>query len=79
MPPLTGYIQKALAQARFKKMDDGMYFGEIPACRGVWAQGRTQSACKKELQEVLEDWLLLKLRDGDEIPSVGDYQLKLAV
>lgn len=79
MPPITGYITKAMAKARFKRLGTGEIYADIPQCRGVWATGANREACRKELQEVLEDWLLLKLRDGDPIPAVGDFELTLAV
>ena len=68
---LTAYIGAAMARAHYKLIDDGTYFGEIPGLRGVWANAKTLEACRQELQEVLEDWLVLKLRDGDEIPRIG--------
>jgi len=46
-----------------------MYFGEIPGLLGVWASARTLEACRKELREVLEDWLLLKVRDHESVPG----------
>ena len=79
MPILTGYICGAMAQARYRKLPTGEYYGEIASCKGVWASAATRAACQSELQEVLEDWLVLKLRDGDSIPPVGKTQLKLAV
>lgn len=79
MPPLTAWITKAMASARFKRLASGEVYAEIPRCRGVWATGTNRNDCRKELQEVLEDWLLLKLRDGDPIPAIGDHALKLAV
>jgi predicted RNase H-like HicB family nuclease len=67
-----------MAKARFERLPTGRYYGEIPPCRGVWAEGRTHPACGRELQEVLEDWLLLKLRDRDRIPAIGGFRLKPA-
>lgn len=78
VPPITGYIARAMAKARFDRLPNGRHYAEIPPCRGVWAEGRTREACRRELQEVLEDWLLLKLRDGDPIPAVGGVRLKTA-
>ena len=72
---LTAYINAAMARARYKLIDDGTYFGEIPSLRGVWANAKTLEACRQELQEVLEDWLIVKLRDGDDIPRIGRVQL----
>jgi predicted RNase H-like HicB family nuclease len=41
----------------------------------VWANAKTLEVCRQELQEVLEDWLVVKLRDGDPIPRIGRIQL----
>lgn len=68
---LTTYIGKALEHALFEGLEDGQWYGEIPLCPGVWATGASQEECRKELQEVLEGWLLLKLRDNDpDIPVI---------
>jgi predicted RNase H-like HicB family nuclease len=68
---LTDYIAKALEHATFEGPEDGRWYAEIPCCPGVWATGDSQDACRKELQEVLEEWLLLKLRDNDsDIPVI---------
>jgi predicted RNase H-like HicB family nuclease len=75
MAVLTEYISAAMGRAKYKIIEDGTYFGEIPGLRGVWGNAKSLEACREELQEVLEDWLLLKLRDGDEIPRVGRMQL----
>lgn len=72
---LTAYITAAMSRARYKLIDDGTYFGEVPGLRGVWANAKTLEGCRSELQEVLEDWLVVKLRDGDEIPRIGRVQL----
>lgn len=75
MAVLTDYISAAMGRAKYKIIEDGTYFGEIPGLKGVWGNAKTLEACREELQEVLEDWLLLKLRDGDEIPRVGRVHL----
>ncbi len=75
---LTAYISAAMARARYKIIEDGNYFGEIPALQGVWASAKTLESCRQELQEVLEDWLVLKLRDGDPIPRIGRVQVARA-
>jgi len=72
---LTAYTSAAMARARYRIIDDGTYFGEISGLRGVWANAKTLEACRRELQEVLEDWLVVKLRDGDSIPRIGRVQL----
>lgn len=74
---LTHYIHAAMNQARYKILEDGSYFGEIPDLVGVWANETTLEHCRATLQEVLEDWLILKLRDHDPIPQVGSIDLNL--
>jgi len=72
---LTRYIQEAMSKARYKILEDGTYFGEIPGFDGVWANERTLEKCRAVLQEVLEEWLLFKLRDHDPLPKIGRIDL----
>ncbi len=66
---ITDYIDKKLKEARYKLLQDGSYFGEIPGLKGVWASAKNLEACRKDLQEVLEDWFLLKVKTGERIPG----------
>ncbi|MEK9180424.1 MAG: type II toxin-antitoxin system HicB family antitoxin [Patescibacteria group bacterium] len=70
---ITEYIAKKLAKAKYKVLKDGTYFGEIPGLRGVWASAPTLERCREELKEVLEDWLILKIRGGERI---ADFRVK---
>ncbi|MFH1098360.1 MAG: type II toxin-antitoxin system HicB family antitoxin [Candidatus Uhrbacteria bacterium] len=67
---LSRYLARQLARAQYKILEDGTYYGEIPGIRGVWASGRSLERCREELREVLEDWLLLKLRDHEAVPGL---------
>lgn len=71
------YIQKALEETEYKKLADGTWFAEIPGFEGVWANGGTVEECRKELVEVLEEWLVLKLKDGDPIPVVKGCEISI--
>jgi len=64
---LTEFINKKLKEAEYKILKDRTYFGEIPGLKGVWASAKNLEDCRKELQEVLEDWLLLKIKTGDYV------------
>ncbi|MFH1036492.1 MAG: type II toxin-antitoxin system HicB family antitoxin [Patescibacteria group bacterium] len=66
---LSEFIEKKLKAAKYKLLKDGNYFGEIPGLRGVWASAKNLEDCRKKLQAVLEDWLLLKVRDKESIPG----------
>lgn len=74
---LFEYIQYALENAEYKKLDNGTWFAEIPGFEGVWANNKTVEECRKELVEVLEEWLILKLRDGDPIPKMKDIEINI--
>jgi len=71
------YCQKAIEKAQYRKLDDGTWFAEIPDFEGVWANSDTVEGCRKELITVLEEWLILKLRDGDPIPDVDGLKLEI--
>jgi hypothetical protein len=72
---LSRYIHEAMKRARYKTLPDGTSFGQIPGIAGVWANERTLDQCQKVLQEVLEEWLVLKIRDHDTIPRLGRVSL----
>ena len=64
-----------MARACYKLLEDETCFGEIPGIPGVWANDRSLDKCREQLQEVLEEWLILKLRDHDPIPRIGRVSL----
>ena len=72
---LTDYIDEALYRAVYEKMDDGTYCGTIPPCVGVVAFGGTRRDCVNELQATLEDWLLVGLKLGHQIPPINGIDL----
>ena len=71
---LNEFIVKKLREARYKLLKDGSYFGAVQGLKGVWANSKNLEDCRAELREVLEDWLLLKVRDRERIPG---FQIKI--
>ena len=70
------YIQGAMRLARYEILqDDGTFYGMIPDFQGVYANSETLEDCRNELQEVLEEWLVFKLLDGDTLPVVEGIEL----
>lgn len=67
---LSEFVSKKLREAKYKLLKDGSYFGEIPGLKGVWANAKNLEDCREELREVLEDWLLLKIRDREKVPGL---------
>jgi predicted RNase H-like HicB family nuclease len=66
---LTDFISKKLYGAKYKLLKDNTYFGEIPGIKGIWANAKTLESCRRELQEVLEDWLVLSIKFDKQIPG----------
>ena len=75
---LNQYIEKALERAEYKRLDDQTWFAKIPGFIGVWANAPTVETCRKKLVEVLEEWVILKLRDRDPIPVIDGIEIKIA-
>lgn len=73
---LTEYIRAAMRQATYKILeDDNSFYGEIPPCQGVWANAPTLEACRDELQEVLEEWIVFGLLHNDPMPVIDGNEL----
>lgn len=73
--PLTAYIEAALELARYDKLADGSFAGEIPKLKGVVAFSRSLRGCENELRATLEDWILVGLRIGHKLPVLGGIDL----
>lgn len=72
---LTDYIAAAMEMAKYEVLEDGAYYGEVEALPGVWADGKNLEECRRTLQEVIEEWLLLMLRAGDDVPILDGIDL----
>lgn len=72
------YVEAALSKARYEKLKDKKepYYGEVSVLKGVWATGKSLEECRKRLSEVVEGWLLVRIRKGLPIPSIGKYRIQ---
>lgn len=71
---LIQYIQAALEHAKYEIIDDEEpYFGEVSELQGVWASGKTLEECRKNLEEVIDEWIIIRLIKGMTIPSIGSF------
>ena len=74
---ITEYIESALDRATYEIIkDEEPYYGEIPDLQGVWASGKTLEACRRNLAETVEDWILLSIANGLPIPPLGDASIR---
>jgi predicted RNase H-like HicB family nuclease len=72
---LRDYVAEALAEAAFKKLEEGSYAGRIPSCTGVVAFGTTLRECENELRSTLEDWILVGLQLKHPLPVIQRIDL----
>lgn len=75
---LTEYIRAAMRRAKYEILpDDNTFYGEIPGFQGVYANAETLEACREELEEVLEEWLLLRVSRNLPVPAVDGLELRI--
>ncbi len=75
---LTKYIEAAMRHAHYEILAENEgFYGEIPECRGVYANAGTLEECREELAEVLEDWLLFRIHKNLALPKIDDLELKV--
>ena len=72
---LTDYVDRAMAQAVYDKLEDNTFAGKIPSCSGVVAFAETLRDCEAELHSVLEDWLLVGLKMKHVLPVIDGIDL----
>jgi predicted RNase H-like HicB family nuclease len=65
------YVETALRKARYEKLRDGTFYGEVPRLRGVLATGASLEACRDQLAEVVEEWILVRVARGLSVPPLG--------
>jgi predicted RNase H-like HicB family nuclease len=73
----TDYITSVMSKHALYEIieDNEPFFGKIKGFQGVWAQGKTLKECEKNLQDVLEEWVLLKIRKKKVVPATKKYDI----
>ncbi|MGB3943184.1 MAG: type II toxin-antitoxin system HicB family antitoxin [Methanothrix sp.] len=55
--------------------DDEPRFASVPELPGVWASRKTVEECRRELIEVIEEWIGARLQRGLSIPPMGEQRI----
>jgi len=77
---ICDYVQVALQRARYELIEDEeSFYGEVPELQGVWATGKTLEDCRRQLAEVVDGWVLIRLARGLVIPPLGQTRVALPV
>jgi predicted RNase H-like HicB family nuclease len=74
---LVRYIDTALRRARYRHMEDDSFCATVPGLRGVVALGRTVEACRDQLAEVVEEWVLIRVARGLKVPPLGRVRVEI--
>jgi predicted RNase H-like HicB family nuclease len=72
------YIQAALKLAEYDTLEDGSYVATVEGLQGVIAIGDSVEECRKDLIEVIEGWIVLRLKLGDSIPPIQGISINVS-
>ena len=72
---LSEYVELAMRDAVYDKLEDATFSGRIPSCPGVLAFASTLKKCEEELRSSLEDWVLVGLKLRHHLPVIGNIDL----
>jgi predicted RNase H-like HicB family nuclease len=74
---ILDYIQAALSKAKYEIIEDKEpYYGEVPELEGVWATGKTLEECRHNLAEVIDGWLIIRLKKGLPLPEIDGFKIE---
>ena len=74
---ITRYVARALERAHYRVLDDGTFAATVRGLRGVIATGATLEACRGDLTEVIEEWVLVRVARGLAIPALDGATIKV--
>lgn len=75
---IQDYLQKAMETAHYELLENNEgFYAEIPNAPGVWATGITLESCRQELLEVLEEWVIVGIAMGHELPEFEGVTIKV--
>ena len=71
------YLDAALSRAKYTMLEDGSYTAEVRGLRGVIATGRTIEKCRAALEQVIEEWVLVRVSKGLRVPALGNAEIRV--
>jgi predicted RNase H-like HicB family nuclease len=74
---ITRYVEAALRGARYDTLEDGTFCGEVPRLRGVLTTADRLEACRDQLAEVVEEWVLVRVARGLRVPPLGGIEVRV--
>jgi predicted RNase H-like HicB family nuclease len=74
---IADYLYEALHRARYSVVDGDIFCGTVPGIPGVIATGATLEACRDQLAEVVEEWVLVRVSQGLSTPRLGRARVQV--
>lgn len=74
---ISQYVNKALQHAVVKQLDDGSFCATVRGLRGVIAVGDSADTCRRQLAEVVEEWILVRVARGLDVPTLGGVKVRV--
>jgi len=69
---ISQYLTTALERARYRHIEDGTFAATVRGLPGVIATGATLEACRRDLAEVIEGWVRVRVARGLTVPPLGN-------
>ena len=73
----TRYVARTLQRAQYRVLEDGTFTATVRGLRGVIGTGATIEACRADLTEVIEEWVLVRVSRGLAIPALDGATIKV--
>ena len=74
---ISRYVARALERAQYRVLEDGTFAATVRGLRGVIGTGATLEACRGDLTEVIEEWVLVRVARGLAIPVLDGARIKV--
>jgi len=74
---ISKYIDEALHRAEYTVVDGNEFCATVTGLPGVIATGRGLEACRNQLAEVVEEWVLVRVSRGLPVPRLGTIRVQV--
>jgi predicted RNase H-like HicB family nuclease len=74
---ISRFVDRALRRARYRQVDGGTFCATVSGLRGVIATGPSLEACRDQLAEVVEEWVLVRVARGLRVPTLDGVTVEV--
>ena len=74
---ITRFVARALGRAQYRLVEDGTFAATVRGLRGVIATGTTLETCRRDLAEVIEEWVLVRIARGLTVPALDGATIRV--